>query len=330
MFYCLNKYYLCIIFFLGLALFSNSFALQSWPLWLHELKIDALKKGVSKRTFQQAFKNITLHNKVLRLNKRQPERRITFMEYRNSRVKPYRIYLGRRKYNSYKSLFKSIERDYGVDGCIIAAIWGMESSYGNFMGGFDVIRSLTTLAYQSPRVKRREFFRRELLYALKILELGVIEQRSFKGEWAGASGQPQFLPSSWFKYAKDYDGDGFANIWKSTPDSLASIANYLKEHGWDYGQPWSIDVILPYHFNNKFITQKTEKTITAWRNLGIKTFTGKNLPISNTLARIIKLDGGHVLLTFKNFNTLMKYNRSTYYAGTVSYLASKICRRKTH
>ena len=172
----------------------------------------------------------------------QPEHRLTYPQYLSTRAGGGRIPAGQQRYQKYNGLLQNIGQKYGVDPCVVVALWGMESSYGNFMGDFPTIQALATLAYDSPRPG---VFRQELLDALHMVKDGDVSISQFKGEWAGASGQCQFLPSSWYKYAVDYDGNGKKDIWTSVPDVLASIANYLHVHGWEAGQPRTIAVQLP-------------------------------------------------------------------------------------
>jgi membrane-bound lytic murein transglycosylase B len=205
------------------------------------------------------------------------------------------------------------------------SFWGMETSYGNFMGSFPVVKSLATLAYDS---NRQDFFRKQLFYSLHILNEGHVSLADYKGEWAGASGQPQFLPSSFIKYAVDYDGDGKKDIWNSKPDVFASIANYMKSHGWRDGEPWAIHVKLPADFDNDLEGKSTVKPVSEWNAMGVKTTDGKTLPYQNLTASVIKPYGGPVFLAFPNYKMILRYNNSIYYAGAIGYLADNICQRQ--
>lgn len=296
---------------------------QIWQNWLKKLRHDALLEGISPVVFQQALAGIKPNPKVIHFDRRQPEKKLTFLDYRKSRATPVRILLGRQTYYQHLSLLEKLGKDYHVDPCIITALWGMETNYGRYMGNFPVIRSLATLAFDN---RRKDFFRHELLIALHILQEKHVTLADFKGEWAGGSGHPQFLPSSWQRYAVDYDRDGRRNIWTSYADGLASIANYLALNGWEENQPWAIPVILPINLTASANFSHEEKTVAAWQQLGVKISSSTIEP--NLIARIIIPEGGPALMVFNNFNVIMSYNHSTYYAGTVGYLAEKICQKK--
>ena len=297
---------------------------QNWSSWRADLRKEALSQGVSPQVFDRAFRGITPQRRVVNLDRSQPETRMTFYQYRKTRIDPYRITLGKREYKKNRPLLEAIGRQYGVDPCFIVSIWGLETSYGHFMGSFSVIRALATLAYDG---RRSAFFRKELLIALQILNEGHIDVTKLKGEWAGASGHPQFLPSSWRNFAVDYDGDGKKDIWTNKKDALASIANYLASNGWKTGQPWGIPVLLPNHMNRDLLGKKNKKGLNDWLQLGVQAAHGHSLPMANLTAAIIKPYGGPDLMIFDNFRALQSYNPSIFYVGSVGYLAEKICQR---
>lgn len=298
---------------------------MSWSDWVQQLRQEAVAQGINPVLFDQLFAGMTPNSSILHFDKTQPERRLTFMQYRNSRIDPYRIRLGQSEFQKNQNLLQQVGNSYGVDPCFIAAFWGIETSYGRYMGTFSVIRSLATLAYDSPR---GSYFRGELLVALQILNDGHITPNKFVGEWAGASGMPQFMPSSWMKYAVDFDGDGHKNIWTSYPDAFASIANYLRMNGWQSGQPWGVQVNLPAGFNSADVGLNQTRPISDWLRMGVQPVNMAALPSNQaTTASIIMPYGGPAFMVFNNFRVVMKYNNSTFYAGSVSYLADQICRR---
>ena len=310
----------------------SSFAMagsQNWNRWVAEVRQEALDQGISPVIFDEAFANIhEPSRRVKGLSRSQPEHRLTYTKYRNSRVDNYRIVIGRKYYKKNKALVDQVAANYGVESCFIMSFWGMETSYGNYMGNFPVIKSLATLAYDS---KRQKFFRKQLFYALHILNQGHVSLDRFKGEWAGASGQPQFLPSSFMKFAVDYDGDGRKDIWDSKPDVFASIANYMKQNGWHENQPWAIKVKLPKGFDKEKLEGKSvKKSVREWNAMGVRTTDGKPLPYQDMEASIIQPYGGPVFLAFPNYRMILRYNNSIYYAGAIGYLADKICRRKNN
>ncbi|MDP3705860.1 MAG: lytic murein transglycosylase [Legionellaceae bacterium] len=298
---------------------------QNWTSWVADVRKEALEQGISPSVFDSAFADIHEPSRQVKgLARSQPEHRLTYQKYLNSRVDTYRIAIGRKEYKRNQVIADEIGERYGVDPCFIMSFWGMETSYGSYMGTFPVIKSLATLAYESTR---REFFRKELFLALHILNDGHVSLKDFKGEWAGASGQPQFLPSSWVKYAVDYDGDGHKDIWKSKPDVFASIANYMKINGWQHGEPWAILVKLPSNFDRSLEGKSTVKPVSEWSALGIKTESGQPLPYPNLQASIVQPNGGPVFLAYPNYKMILRYNNSIYYAGAIGYLADKICQR---
>ena len=307
----------------SLTTVNSTASTSSWHQWVAQLRRDAIADGVRAETFDKAFADIKAPNKrVLHFDRTQPERRIDFYKYRNTCADNYRIKVGRREYRKHRALIDEISNKYGVSSCFIMSFWGLETSYGRFMGNFNVVKSLATLAYDD---RRAAFFRQQLIYALHILDDGHVRLKDFKGEWAGASGQPQFLPSSWHHFALDYNGDGRKDIWQTHSDVFASIANYLVQHGWRDGEPWAYEVKLPADFNRDVMRLDYKLSVTEWERLGVQ-FKTKHPHLNRHLqAAVVQPDGGPVLMVFNNFDVIMKWNRSIYYAGTVGYMAEQIC-----
>lgn len=304
-----------------------SFAQQPWDTWVAEVRKQALEEGVRASVFDQAFADIHEPSRQVKgLARSQPEHRLTYQKYLSSRVDAYRISVGRSQYKKNQALADEIGRTYHVDPCFMMSFWGMETSYGSYMGSFPVIKSLATLAYDS---KRQEFFRKELFLALHIVNDGHVSLQDFKGEWAGASGQPQFLPSSWVRYAVDYDGDGRKDIWRSKPDVFASIANYMQINGWHAGEPWAVMVTLPAHFDTSLEGKSIVKPVREWAAMGVRRTDGGALPYPDLEASIVQPNGGPVFLAYPNYKMILRYNNSIYYAGAIGYLADKICQRTT-
>lgn len=312
------------VLFISVIFSGSAFAQVSWPVFVSQLRIEAVAQGIRPQVFDNAFKGIHAPNrKVLRYDRTQPEQRLTFLKYRNTRADKYRILIGRRAIKKHTELFDKIAAQYGVSKCFIASLWGLETSYGRVMGSFPVIKSLATLAYDN---RRAAFFRKQLFYALHILNGDHVKLKDFKGEWAGATGQPQFLPSSWYQFAVDHNGDGKKDIWKTRADVFASIANYLVKHGWKTGEPWAVKVILPAHFDESLLTRKVVKTVSEWEALGVHIPFQQHID-SDLPASVITPYGGPSMMIFNNFKVIMKWNRSTYYAGTVGYMAEQICQK---
>lgn len=323
MFKILRQYLIAAGVLVSLLLSTPAKAEQSWPDWVAQLRAEAIAQGIRPILFDQLFKNMQPGTQQLRLDKAQPEKKITFLQYRESRIDKLRIFIGQRECKNNKVLLQKIGKQFYVDPSYVVAIWGVESSYGYFPGNFPVVKSLATLAYRSDR---KPFFREQLLVALRILNEGHITPDKFKGEWAGASGMPQFMPTSWYKYAVDFDHDGSKNIWTNKDDALASIANYLKLNGWQYHQPWGVAVTLPVHWDHEeLVGLKQTHTLAFWKHHGVVIPPAAEKKLSpNMQASLIEPEGGPNFLVFNNFKVLMTYNNSIYYAASIGYLANKI------
>jgi membrane-bound lytic murein transglycosylase B len=305
------------------SVWANSANQQKWRQWVNNLRIEALAQGIRADLFERVFKDVTPQVGLIILDKRQTKGKGNFYYYRKKRGDAFRIRLGRSEYLAHKVLLERIAKQYKVDPCFITAIWGIETVYGRYTGHYPVIASLATLAYDS---RRSEFFRQELLYALQIINGGHVQENNFNGAWDGGMGQPQFMPSSWYKFAVDYDGDGRKDIWYTYGDIFASIANYLTKNGWQNGQPYSVEISLPARFDERLLDMSTTKTVAQWQALGVKIKRGQSLPVSNLSASVKQLDGGPAIMVFNNFKVILTYNNSSFYAGTVGYLANNICR----
>ena len=308
------------LFFVNTS-FSNDIIYDKWLL---SLKADALKRGISEATFDIAMNDIVIIPKVKKLDKKQPETQITFNDYYKRTVNNKRVNIGKNKYEKHKNDLLKIAEVYKVQPRFILAIWGIETNYGTYTGSFSVISSLTTLAYQGRRAK---FFRKQLLDAIEIVDKGYIELENMKGSWAGAMGQSQFMPSSYLAYAQDFDKDGKKDIWNNHLDVFASIAFYLKSHGWDYSRTWGREVIVPKDFLKLYENSKNKsKTLKYWADNNIVKINGQKLSNINLKAYLILPDGnmGKAFLVYDNFFKIKKYNASTYYALSIGILADRI------
>ncbi|MBU0455349.1 MAG: lytic murein transglycosylase [Pseudomonadota bacterium] len=321
----LNRIVKCLCVLFCFALISvPAFAGQptkSWKAWVSDLRKEAILEGIRPQLFDYVFRNMQPNPRLIRLDRNQPEKRLTFYKYRSTRCDAYRIAIGKKEFHRYHSVLKEIGQSYGVSPFVITALWGMESSYGRYPGGFSTVRALATLAYDG---RRSAFFRRELLHALHMLNEGHVKLKDLKGEWAGATGQPQFLPSSWHRYAVDYNLDGKKDIWTTEVDVFASIANYLKQHGWEANQPWGFEVVVPQHFNKQLLGLNQHMPLHHWLAQGIRIKGRHPLPNRYLQASLIHPYGGPYFLVFNNFKVLMKWNHSTFYAATVGYLADAL------
>jgi membrane-bound lytic murein transglycosylase B len=227
----------------------------------------------------------------------------------------------------YPTWLDRVEREYGVQRRFIVALWGIESNYGEHTGSFAVIQSLVTLAYDG---RRSNYFRKELLNALHILDDGHLSLEEMKGSWAGAMGQCQFMPSSFHHYGIDADGDSRIDIWNSIPDVFASTANYLAKAGWKDDQTWGRPVRLPENFDYSLAGLKTRLPLSRWQALGVRRINGRNLPKRRDLtASLIIPDGsdGPAYLVYDNFRVLLAWNRSEAFAVAVGTLADRISSR---
>jgi lytic murein transglycosylase len=291
---------------------------QSFAAFLRELWPDAETQGVNLAIFDSAFAGLTPDTRVLAATRRQPEYGKPFGAYVNSMVSGTRIAIGQRKAAQWADTLSAVENKFGVPASVLVSIWGIESSYGEASAQWDVIRSLATLAqarFQHP------YFRNELISALKILQEGHVDRRNLLGSWAGAMGQSQFMPSSFFNYAVDFTGDGRRDIWTSVPDVLASIANYLQKFGWHAGLQWGFEALVPRGFDFR----RSRGTFRDWRELGLRRADGGVLPASGDAVLFFPSGAsGPAFLVTANFVVLKRYNNSDAYALAVAHLADRI------
>lgn len=264
----------------------------------------AKARGVSKRVFDIAMGDFKPLGDVLELSKKQPEFVSTAADYVNKTL-------------------KAVSERYGVQGEIVLAIWGIETNFGGFLGGTNTVHALATLDYGGYR---SDFFGSELVTALEILEGGHVRAKDMVGSWAGAMGLPQFMPSSFMKYAVDFKGDGHKDIWGSVPDAQASIANYLKSFGWRPGETWGYEVKLARDFNYQNVWQGITATLGDWRGVGVSRANGKPFTRDSDTAKLYMPMGGNgpVFAVLPNFGVIKRYNNSDSYALAVGHLADRI------
>lgn len=299
-------------------------AAQTFQSWVQSFKAEALQKGISKSTVNDAFVNVKYKPRVIELDRKQPEGTMTFTKYRQRIVSDLRVQQGRKKYRENKELLEVVSAKYGVQPQYIVALWGIETNYGSNTGGFQIMDALATLAYEG---RRRTFFKKELINALKIVDMGHITARAMKGSWAGAMGQSQFMPSSFLSYAQDYDKDGRKDIWTTKADVFASVANYLSRSGWRGDERWGRHVRLPSSIPASMIgLKKKSQTVNEWSRLGVRQINGMALPNASIKANLVQPGGanGPTYLVYRNYKTIMKWNRSTYFATSVGLLADRI------
>lgn len=293
--------------------------------WVSSFRGTAAKAGISKSTFNRAFKGVNAPDpEVLEKARYQPEFRAPVWQYFDNRVHEDSIANGRKMAKKWKPWLTKIEKKYGVSRYVLLAIWSMETNYGEILKNDkvmrNVVRSLSTLAYADRR--RAKFARQQLIAALKILQRGDITVRNLEGSWAGAMGHTQFIPTSYQAYAVDMDGDGKRDIWNSIPDALATAANLLRKNGWRTGKTWGYEVTLP---GGRKFPGGTLK-ISKWKSLGLKRASGRAFPRGGDNAVLKVPDGraGPAFLVMKNFFVLKRYNNADKYAMAVGILADEI------
>ncbi|WP_188644151.1 lytic murein transglycosylase [Tsuneonella deserti] len=328
---------------LAAACSSVPSAAQDLPFdsYLQILIARARAEGVSEPTIRRMTYDLTPNQRVITLDRGQPgtpSSSGTFprvQSYLDQHVDAARIGGGRRNLQALGPLAARIEARYGVPAPIVVAIWGHETNYGSYTGDFDLARSLATLAWEG---RRRELFATEFVDLLKIADLGV-DRGTLKGSWAGAFGNPQFLPSIYLRLAQDGDGDGHRDIWNSRADTLASIANYFRDAGWRPGQPWGVQATVPGGFNWNAVESPMNspvcgrvherhsrwKTVREWRALGVQPQVYLD---DSVMASLFQPDGPgtRAWLLTANYRVILEYNCSNYYAMSVGLLADEIAR----
>jgi membrane-bound lytic murein transglycosylase B len=298
-------------------------ATQSFDAFLEGVRTEARRQGVSQATLQRALSGLRPNERVLELDRRQPEFTQTWPQYRDSRLSQTRIDNGRRAFADNRATLEAVQARFRVSARIVVAIWGLETSYGGFTGNMNVIQSLATLAWDG---RRSAYFRNELLAALKILDGGHITPDRMIGSWAGAMGQPQFMPSNFDRLAVDMDGDGRRNIWDNKADALGSIANYLARSGWREDELWGREVVLPPGFDPTEARRDNTKPLREWVRVGVRRPDGSALPAMDLPAAILLPGGagGQAFVVYPNFNVIRRYNPSDFYALTVGMLSDRV------
>jgi membrane-bound lytic murein transglycosylase B len=307
---------------------------QPFDEWLVALRAEALTKGISQATVDTALAAVTPDPVIIARDRTQPEQTQSLDDYIAARLSPKTLTRAADAAGAQRELIAKVQSAYGVPGSIMVAVWGMESNFGQFTGVRPVVIALTTLAYDS---RRPALFRGELFQALAILDKGLVTLPEFNGSWAGAIGQPQFMPSSFLKYAVDFDGDGKIDIWTSTADVLGSMANYLKIAGWTEGARWGREVKI-----SKTVMAKIEKTVpmrttgcrarremteprpvSEWRSLGVAEMDGSKLPAASIQGSLVRGQKRNFLV-YQNYQAILEYNCSNAYAVSVGLLSDRV------
>ncbi len=295
----------------------------SFQDFLVSLRAEARKAGIAAATLDRALAGIKPNQAVIDRDRKQPEFSMTWARYRTLLVTDKRIDEGRAAVAQNRAILQKVQDQYGVAAGVVAGIWGLESSFGKETGNFNVIEALATLAWEG---RRASFFRGELIAALKILDHGDIAPGKMMGSYAGAMGQPQFMPSSYLRYAVDFEGHGKRDIWTSKADVLGSIGNYLAKSGWRGGEAWGQPVTLPAGFDATAIGRDTKRPLGDWAKAGVRPASGPWRAGSDTAAAIVAPDGvaGEAFIVHANFNAIRRYNPSDYYALAVSLIGDRV------
>jgi membrane-bound lytic murein transglycosylase B len=301
--------------------------------WLIGVRAEAISLGIREETVAKAFDGLEPVPTVIQRDRTQAEIVQTLDEYLQQHVARKVVQTAQRMRATHASVLGAVSEHYGVPPGVLVAVWGLESNFGRFSGVRPTVATLATLAYDT---RRSSMFRSELFDALRILDSGDVELAALKGSWAGALGQPQFMPSSFLLYAQDFDGDGRRNIWSSTPDVFASIANYLAEHGWTKSQTWGREVIIP----DALITRLPEvapmqtsgclarRQMTAplplseWNTLGVRTLSRTPLPKADIQASLI-MGVKRNFLVYPNYQAILEYNCVNAYGLSVGLLGDR-------
>ncbi|MDC1386551.1 lytic murein transglycosylase [Candidatus Thioglobus sp.] len=310
--------FFCLIF-LTTSVFASS---HSFKEFLDQVRKTATEQGVSKSTIDKAFFELTPRPSAIASDKAQAEFNQNFWHYVNKRVNKVRLNNGKDTLKNNASLLSKTSEKYGVPAYVIVAFLGLESNYGNYMGSESLIRSLATLAYDKRRSK---FFTRELIAVLKLMDKKTIPFDA-TGSWAGAMGAVQFMPTNVIAYGVDANNDGKVDLWNEKADIYASAANFLNKLGWKKGEKWGREALIPKNFDYQLTGLNNEKTVNEWAALGVRRGNNSNLPKSNFKASLIVPMGhrGPAFLVYRNFDTIMGWNRSILYALSVAYLSDRL------
>jgi membrane-bound lytic murein transglycosylase B len=303
----------------------------SFASFLAGMRAEGRRAGIAATTLDRAFAGLAPNPTVIERDRHQPEFTMTWARYRALVISDQRIANGRVAFRQNRTLLARIQDRYGVSPGVIMGIWGLESSFGTELGSFHVVQALATLAWDG---RRATFFRTELLAALRILDHGDIAPAQMTGSYAGAMGQPQFMPSAYLRYAVDFEGTGKRDIWTSAPDTLASIANYLAGSGWRRGGTWGQPVTLPAGFVTAETGRDNRAPVGEWMRRGVASAGGRGLPAPDTEAALILPDalnggpnggpGAQAFLAYSNFSAIRRYNPSDFYAIAVGLIGDGI------
>ena len=299
------------------AIAAPTMAAGTFQQFVAGVYAEATAAGVRRDVLDAAFAGVTPNQSVIAKDRKQAEFSMTWTQYRALVINDKRIADGRAAVAQNRTLFAQVEGRYHVEASVIAGIWGLESSFGAQTGNYRVVEALATLAWEG---RRAAFFRDELMAALKILNHGDIDPARMTGSYAGAMGQPQFMPTSYLRLAVDFDGDGRRDIWTNKGDVLGSIANYLSKSGWRQGETWGQPVRVPA--GTAAAGRDVKRPLAEWARQGITPAGGKWVAAGDASAALIAPDGagGESFLVFNNFAAIRRYNPSDFYAIAVGLI----------
>ena len=282
----------------------------------------AVVAGVRESTVQSVMAGVVHLDRVIELDRRQPEFTTTFADYLNRRVNDTRVGKGRELLAEHRELLDRVTAETGVPAPYLAAFWGLETNYGSYFGKMQVPSALATLACDA---RRSSFFTEQWIAALRIIDEGAIPADQMEGSWAGAMGHVQFMPTVFLKHAVDADGDGRRDLWNSLPDAMMSAGRFLESMGWDGDYRWGREVLLPDNFDFS-LADGRRLPLADWRKMGITDAFGNRLANEPIEAALIVPSGhqGPAFLVYSNFRVIMGWNRSEFYAIAVGHLADRI------
>jgi peptidoglycan lytic transglycosylase B len=306
----------------GLLWAANALAQDDFAVCLERLERVARDSGISSVTIAEVFPTIEPRPRVIEADRSQPEFIETFRDYLTRRVNERRVRIGREHYASQRDFLDALTVRYGVPGQYVLAFWALETDFGNVLGNVSVFDSLSTLACEG---RRGEYFSTEFVNALELVAAGHVAAGEMRGSWAGAMGQTQFMPSTYLRYAVDGDDDGRIDLWNER-DALASAAHFLEQLGWQEGWRWGREIRLPDGFDYALAGRDQARPLAEWARLGVLDVTGRALPALDDAAAVLVPAGwrGPAFLVYENFDVIMRWNRSEFFALTVGHLADRI------
>ncbi len=289
--------------------------------YLASVKSQALQAGIRPQTVDAALAGVTLNPKILELYRHQPEFTLTWAQYKARVMPAERLANARLAFAREAATLVPAAERFGADPRVVVGIWGLESDFGAKTGNYRVLEALVTLGFDG---RREAYWRGEALNALRILDNGDIAPARMTGSWAGAMGQPQFMPSSYLHYAVDADGDGRRDIWTDRADVFGSVANYLGKSGWRMGEPWGQPILVPPGFDAGATGRDKKRSLGEWQRIGVRRIDGATFSRADVEGAVVMPDGagGEAYMVYRNFHVIRHYNPSDFYALAVGLLGN--------